>query len=191
MTGSPTAHSRDGLASTSSTASAASGSLELQQPVSKVSSLKNLVGGERLHGGVAASNQDMQASAASLVHGAQPPGKHQQVAQVSQRNRGIRLMTAEGPPSAAQLLSLADLAAASTEPKNLKQPANRSQPVLHPGGLQTAAALPLHEGVRHPGASSSGPLSSTAEQAHRGGGSTVLVGEDEEFSVGSGEPSKA
>ncbi len=191
VTASPSAHSRDGLASISSTATAASGGLELrqfrQQPVSKVSSLKNLVGGGSKHGRAAADDQDMQTSAASLLHGAQPPGKHQQAAQVSQRNRGIRLMTAEGPPSAAQLLSVADLAAASTEPRNHKHPVSRSQPVLHPGDSQTAAAPQSHKGVRHLEASGSGPLPSIAELARP----AVLVGEDEEFSVDSGGLSNA
>ena len=196
MTASPSAHSRDIRASNSSTAAAGSGGLELQQsrhqPVSKVSSLRNLVGGGSKHGVAAADSQEMQASAASLLHGAQTTGEHQQGSQVSQRNRGIRLMTAEGPPSAAQLLSVADLAAASTEPKTHKQAANRSQPVLVCLDSQTAAASQLHKGIRHlEASSSSGPSPSTAEQAHRGGGSAALVGEDEEFSVGSGEQSNA
>ena len=189
MAASPSAHSSDRLASLSSAASTASGPVELQhssqQPVSRVSSLRNLVGDKSRHGGLAADSQQMQASAACSGQGMGAAAEQQQAVRVSQRNRGMRLMTAEGAHATAQLLSVADLAAASNGPI-LSDPASMMQPDLHPELPRKAAAPRLHKGNRHLEALGTGSLSSAAEQAHRVNATEVLVGEDEEFSVGSG-----
>lgn len=193
MTASPSAQhptSKTRLTGVSSTASASSGGMELQpssqQPVTRVSSLKNLVGDESRHGGLAADSQHMQASTASSVHGARACAEQQHAVQVSKRNRGMRLMTAEGAHATAQLLSVADLAAACTG-TILKDPASVMQPDLHPEVSPTAAAPQLHTSNRHLEGFSTSSLSSAAEQALRGSPTAVLVGEDEEFSVGSGK----
>ena len=192
MTAGPSAQSTAERAWVSSTPNAPSLGTQLQQPRlhpgTKVSSLKNLVGDGSKQGSPVADSEQMRASTASLSLGADHLAEQQQeIAQLSQRNRGIRLMTAEGASSAAQLLSAADLAAASSEPRQAPS-ASTMQPGRHAGVLQAAAARRPPAGTTTLEASSSAASPSTAEQALSGSATAVLVGEDEEFSVSSGDP---
>ena len=147
----------------------------------------NAVGAGIKQGDSAAGSELLRASTASLSHGPQPSAEQQASAQVSQRNRGIRLMTAEGALSAAPLLSSADLAAASSEPRQGPS-ANTMQPGPHAAALQVAAMRRSHAGSRSMEASSSATFPSAAEQALSRSATAVLVGEDEEFSVSAGDP---
>ena len=188
--GSP-AQSRGERASSLPTDDASLGAVELPtsygHPAGKVSSLKNLVGDRNKPVLLAADLEGVQSSADTLAHSTGAPAEQQRVAQVSQRNRGIKLMTAAGSSSAARLSSVADLAAASAEPRHEHSPAAK-QPRVHAGGSQRAAVHQSHMRTQHLGAPTLSRAPSTAEQAYSMGAPAVLVGEDEEFSVGSGEP---
>ena len=170
--------------------SASLGGMEQQhphtQPGRRVSSLEDAVGDSSKPGTLPKDSEHMQSKTEFLSLGKGLPPEQQQVAQASQRNRSIKLMTAAGTHSAGQLVSPADLAAASTEPR-YEQLSKNIQPGLYPGNSQRAAKRQSHTGMRHWEASSIGTVPSTAEQVHSRSATAVLVGEDEEFCVGSGD----
>lgn len=155
---------------------------------SKVSSLKNLVGSGSKQGVLSASLESSSSSSGlhseGLSEGLQLDDrqqKHMPEGSLSQRNRGIKLMVAEGSSTRVQLLTTADLAAACSEHR-------KEQSGTQSGSSQRAAK---HTGGSHPEAPSIGTNHSEAEQAQSRGAIAVLVGEDEEFSVGSGNSPSA
>ena len=103
------------------------------------------------------------------------PGQESNV-RMSQKHKGLRLMTPEG--AGAELLLSADAAGVSADPS--------------PPRAVSAAVSQLQQGLRTAHASEAGrglPGSSGMQAPSRQetGAGTLLVGEDEEFSVNSGE----
>ena len=173
--------------SASSPGGASSAGNRLQQTTaqnsSKVSNLKNLVGNGSEQGvpsgSVVSSSSSSGPHSEGLSVGLQLDDRQQKKMPeggLSQRNRGIKLMAAEGSSTRAQLLTTADLAAACSEPK-------KEQSGMQAELSQRAAK---HTGGSHPEAFSIGTNQSEAEQAQSRSAIAGLVGEDEEFSVGSG-----
>ena len=151
----------------------------------KVSSMKNLV---RVGSQDEASSRALSSerhSTAALQESVQQHGRlgddgrpgQESKARMSQKHRSLRLMTAEG--AGAELLSSADAAGVSADPSPPRAvSAAASQLQQGPRGThasEVGRGLPGSSGMRPP----SGQLT---------GAGAVLVGEDEEFSVNSGEP---
>ena len=144
---------------------------ERQRPIQKVSSMTNLVGAGSLD---EPCNRASYSEQPSAVAGDDGRRGQESNARMSKKHRGLRLMTPEG--SGAQLLSSADAAGASAEPP-------RAVP---------AAVSQLQQDPRttHASSASRGLPGSGSLQAPSGQPGAVLVGEDEEFSVNSGELSQ-
>ena len=156
-----------------------------QRPTPKVSSMNTLGRVDCQDEASSRALSSEQHSTAALQSSAQQHGNlgndgrpgQESNAKMSQKYRGLRLMTPEG--AGAELLSSADAAGASADPSLPR--------------ARLAAASQLQQGPRaaHTSDAGQGLPGSSGMQSPSGQGTSagaVLVGEDEEFSVKSGEP---